>query len=85
MSGRRPRAAAVRTNIDRTINQPITLTANGVTTNYWTYWASKHPSQVNFAYCDGTVRPVTAQINKIVLNKLMTRDGGETISSDEIK
>ena len=23
---------------------------------YWIYWASKHPGQVNFAYCDGTVR-----------------------------
>ena len=37
---------------------------------FWTYWASKHPSPVNFAYCDGSVRPVTSQINKIVLNKL---------------
>jgi prepilin-type N-terminal cleavage/methylation domain-containing protein/prepilin-type processing-associated H-X9-DG protein len=73
--------AVVRTNIDRTVNQPIP--SNGI--NYWTYWASKHPGQVNFAYCDGTVRPVTSQINKIVLNKLMTRNGGETISSDEIK
>jgi prepilin-type N-terminal cleavage/methylation domain-containing protein/prepilin-type processing-associated H-X9-DG protein len=73
--------AVIRTNIDRTINQPIP--SNGV--NYWTYWASKHPGQVNFAYCDGTVRPATAQINKLVLNKLMTRNGGETISSDEMK
>ena len=46
---------------------------------------AKHPSQVNFAYCDGTVRSVTAQINKAVLNKLMTRNGAEAISSDEIK
>jgi prepilin-type N-terminal cleavage/methylation domain-containing protein/prepilin-type processing-associated H-X9-DG protein len=74
-------SAVVRTNVDRTINQPIP--SNG--TNYWTYWASKHPGQVNFAYCDGTVRTVTSQINKVVLNKLMTRNGGETISSDEIK
>lgn len=73
--------ATVRTNVDRTINRPIF--SNGQ--NYWTYWASKHPGQVNFAYCDGTVRPVTAQINKIVLNKLMTRNGQEAISSDEIK
>jgi prepilin-type N-terminal cleavage/methylation domain-containing protein/prepilin-type processing-associated H-X9-DG protein len=73
--------AVVRTNIDRTINQPIP--SNGI--NYWTYWASKHPGQVNFAYCDGTVRPVTSQINKLVLNKLMTRNGQEAISSDEIK
>jgi prepilin-type N-terminal cleavage/methylation domain-containing protein/prepilin-type processing-associated H-X9-DG protein len=73
--------AVVRTNVDRTINKPITI--GGV--NYWTYWASKHPNLVNFAYCDGTVRTVTSQINKITLNKLMTRAGTETISSDEIK
>jgi prepilin-type N-terminal cleavage/methylation domain-containing protein/prepilin-type processing-associated H-X9-DG protein len=71
----------VRTNVDRTINQPIVY--NGQ--NYWTYWASKHPSMVNFAFCDGSIRPVTQQINKIVLNKIMTRNGGETISADEIK
>jgi prepilin-type processing-associated H-X9-DG protein len=73
--------AVVRTNIDRTINQPIIVNA----TNYWTYWASKHPSAVNFGFCDGSVRPQTAQINKLVLNKLCTRAGGETISSDEMK
>ncbi len=74
-------SCCVRTNVDRTINKPITL--NGQ--NYWTYWASKHPGMVNFAYCDGTVRTVTSQINKLTLNKLMTRAGGETISADEIK
>ncbi len=73
--------AVVRTNIDRTINKPILQ--NGI--NYWTYWASKHPSSVNFSYCDGSVRPVTSQINKLVLTKLCTRNGGETISSDEMK
>ena len=78
-------SCCVRTNVDRTINQPIPFNNNGTMTNYWVYWASKHPSQINFAYCDGTVRPVTAQINKVTLNKLMTRAGGETISSDEIK
>jgi prepilin-type N-terminal cleavage/methylation domain-containing protein/prepilin-type processing-associated H-X9-DG protein len=71
----------VRTNVDRTINQPILF--NGL--NYWTYWSSKHPSMVNFAFCDGSIRPVTQQINKIVLNKIMTRNGGETVSADEIK
>jgi len=74
-------SSVVRTNVDRFINRPIV--SNGV--NYWTCWASKHPGQVNFAYCDGTVRTVTTQINKLVLNKLMTRNGGETISSDEMK
>jgi prepilin-type N-terminal cleavage/methylation domain-containing protein/prepilin-type processing-associated H-X9-DG protein len=75
-------SAVVRTNIDRTINQAVP-NANNVL--YWIYWASKHPSMVNFAFCDGSVRPVTTQINKLVLNKLVTRNGGETISSDEIK
>ena len=74
-------SSVVRTNIDRTINQPI----NAGGTLYWTYWASKHPSAVNFGFCDGSVRPVTSQINKIVLNKLCTRNGGETISADEMK
>jgi prepilin-type processing-associated H-X9-DG protein len=74
-------SCCVRTNIDRTINKPIS--AGGV--NYYTYWMSKHPSMVNFAFCDGGVRPVTNQINKLVLNKMMTRNGGESISSDEMK
>jgi prepilin-type N-terminal cleavage/methylation domain-containing protein/prepilin-type processing-associated H-X9-DG protein len=77
--------SVVRTNIDRTINKPIIINVNGVPTTYWTYWASKHPSAVNFAFCDGSVRPVTSQINKLVLNKMCTRNGGETISSDEMK
>jgi prepilin-type N-terminal cleavage/methylation domain-containing protein/prepilin-type processing-associated H-X9-DG protein len=78
-------SSVVRTNVDRTINKPIVVTVNGVTTNFWTYWASKHPSAVNFAFCDGSVRPVTSLINKLVLIKMCTRAGGETISSDEMK
>jgi prepilin-type processing-associated H-X9-DG protein len=74
-------SSCIRTNLDRTINKPIV--SNNIA--YWTYWASKHPSQVNFAYCDGSVRPVSAQINKGTLNSLMTRSGGETISTDQIK
>ena len=61
--------SVVRTNIDRTINKPIIVNVNGVNVTYWTYWASKHPSAVNFAYCDGSVRPVTSQINKLVLHQ----------------
>jgi prepilin-type processing-associated H-X9-DG protein len=71
----------VRTNIDRTINQAIIYNGN----TYWTYWSSKHPGMVNFAFCDGSVRNVTQQINKLVLNKIMTRNGQETVSADEIK
>jgi prepilin-type N-terminal cleavage/methylation domain-containing protein/prepilin-type processing-associated H-X9-DG protein len=79
-------SSCVRTNIDRTVNKPVTVSnQNGGVTNYWIYWASKHPGLVNFAFCDGSVRPVTAQINKLVLNKIMTRGGGETVSADEIK
>jgi prepilin-type processing-associated H-X9-DG protein len=74
-------SSSIRTNIDRTINRPITI--NGV--NYYSYWMSKHPNMVNFARCDGSVTSVTSQINRVVLNKLMTRNGGESISSDEVK
>ncbi len=74
-------SCCVRTNIDRTINRPILY--NGL--NYYTYWMSKHPSMVNFGFCDGSVRPVTQLINKITLNKIMTRSGGETVSSNEIQ
>jgi prepilin-type N-terminal cleavage/methylation domain-containing protein/prepilin-type processing-associated H-X9-DG protein len=71
----------VRTNIDRTINKPITLGGK----NFYTYWMSKHPGVVNFAKCDGSVSTVTQGINKLVLMKLMTRAGGEAVSSAEIK
>jgi prepilin-type N-terminal cleavage/methylation domain-containing protein/prepilin-type processing-associated H-X9-DG protein len=74
-------SCCVRTTLQRTINRPVI--SNG--TSYWIYWASKHPSQVNFAFCDGTVRPIPATINKVVFNKIMTRNGQETISADEIK
>jgi prepilin-type processing-associated H-X9-DG protein len=79
-------SSCIRTNVDRTINKPITVTnSTGNVTNYWTYWASKHPGLVNFGFCDGSVRPVSQQINKLVLNKIMTRNGSETLSADEIK
>jgi len=74
-------SCCVRSNTDRTINKPIV--SNGQ--NYYTYWSSKHPGLVNFANCDGSVRTITQTINKLVLNKLMTRNGGETISADEMK
>jgi len=74
-------SCCVRTNIDRTINRPIIF--NGQ--SYLTYWMSQHPSMVNFGFCDGSIRPVTQQINKLVLNKIMTRNGGEAVSADEIK
>jgi len=74
-------SCCVRTNIDRTINKPILF--NGQ--NYYTYWMSKHPNLVNFGFCDGHVGSITQGINKLVLNKIMTRNGGESVSADEIK
>ena len=74
-------SSCVRTNVDRTLNKPII--GGGKIFN--TYWQSKHPNLVNFARCDGSVAPVTSQINKIVLIKMMTRAGGESLSSDEMK
>jgi len=73
--------SVVRTNNDRTINRPIV--AGGK--NFFTYWSSKHPSIVNFARVDGSVGTVTQTIKKDVLNKMMTRNGGESISADEMK
>ncbi|MFO0892888.1 MAG: DUF1559 domain-containing protein [Isosphaeraceae bacterium] len=74
-------SCCVRTNADRTINRPITIGNQ----NFYTYWMSKHPGQVNFLNCDGSVRTVSQTINKVVLNKLMTRSGGESISADEAR
>jgi prepilin-type N-terminal cleavage/methylation domain-containing protein len=74
-------SCCVRTNVDRTLNRPIVV--QGV--NYYTYWMSKHPGQVNFVNCDGSVRPVNQTINKLVLNKIMTRAGGESVSADETR
>ncbi|MBX6314887.1 MAG: DUF1559 domain-containing protein [Isosphaeraceae bacterium] len=72
-------SCCVRTDIDRTINRPIPGSS------IITYWASKHSGIVNFCKCDGSVSSVTAQIKKLVLNKLMTRNGGEAISADEMR
>jgi prepilin-type N-terminal cleavage/methylation domain-containing protein len=83
LSGTWPDATSccVRTTLDRTLNRPIKL-GNQL---FYTYWSSKHPNLVNFAKCDGSVSPVTNQINKQVLIKLMTRNGGESISAEELK
>jgi len=73
----------VRTNNDasRTINKPIV--SGGKT--YSTYWMSKHPGVVVFLNSDGSNRIVSQTINKTVLNKMMTRAGGETLSADEMR
>ena len=74
-------SCCVRTDMTRTLNKPITVGA----TNYYNYWMSKHPGLVNFVKCDGSVSSQTNQINKQVLIKLMTRNGGEAISSTEAR
>ncbi|WP_435005945.1 DUF1559 domain-containing protein [Tundrisphaera lichenicola] len=83
LTGTWPEASSccVRTTVDRTLNKPIKIKG----TNYYTYWMSKHPGIVNFLKCDGSVSSVTNQINKLVLVKMMTRDGGEAISADQMK
>ena len=74
-------ACCVRTTVDRQINKPIVIKGQ----NYYTYWMSKHPGCVNFLRCDGSVSTVTNQIQKPVLIKMVTRNGGEAISSDQMK
>ncbi len=74
-------SCCVRTTVDRTVNKPIQTKG----ANYYTYWMSKHPNAVNFLKCDGSVSTVTNQINKAVLIKMVTRAGGEAISSDQTR
>jgi prepilin-type N-terminal cleavage/methylation domain-containing protein/prepilin-type processing-associated H-X9-DG protein len=69
-----------RTLYGRTLSKPLP----GVTPIV-PFWGSKHPNLVNFAKCDGSVAPITTQIKFPVLIKLMTRNGGEVVSSDEMK
>ncbi|MFO0960723.1 MAG: DUF1559 domain-containing protein [Isosphaeraceae bacterium] len=85
LEGNWPEASSccVRTTAETTRNLNKPLIINGK--SYWTYWSSKHPNQVNFAKCDGSVGPISNQINKNVLVKLMTRAGGEPLSANEIK
>lgn len=70
----------VRTTVDRSVNFPIQIGGK----NAYTYWISRHPGIVNFAMCDGSTRSVKQTINKLTLIKMMTRNGGETLSSDEM-
>ncbi len=72
-------SSCVRTTIDRKIGRPL-----GNPPRY-TYWSSKHPGQINVAFCDGSVRSLQSTIKPAVLVKLMTRDGGETLSSEDYK
>ena len=40
---------------------------------------SDHPGIVQFAYCDGSVRPVRVDIDMAILRALVSRDGGEIV------
>src|SRR5262245_24405177 len=76
-------SCCVRTDLDRYINRGLPGTNQTPATT--TYWASKHNGVVNFARCDGSVSSISAGIKRNVLVKLMTRNGGETVSTDEMK
>ncbi len=75
-------SCCVRTATDRTINVPL-KGADGLPHYY--YWASQHNGVVNFAFGDGSVRSLNARLKKDVLTKIMTRNGGEAITSDDLK
>ena len=68
----------VRTIKARNFNKP-----NLVGTRRIPYWESEHPGLVNFCKADGSVSSIKESIKKDVLLALMTRAGGETISSDD--
>jgi prepilin-type N-terminal cleavage/methylation domain-containing protein/prepilin-type processing-associated H-X9-DG protein len=74
-------SSVVRTTIDRRINKPIPFTNPPL----FTYWGSRHDSQVNMAFCDGSARAVSATIKPDVLIKMMTREGGESLSGEEMR
>lgn len=74
-------SCCVRTNIDRNINKPLP----GSNPPVYGYWSSKHNGVVNFAKCDGSVSNVPVTIQKPVLLKIMTRAGGEAVSTEELK
>jgi len=68
----------VRTRTDFDINQ---RTDTGFTNPR--YWNSMHPAGINFLLGDGSCRMVTSSIDNTVLNKLMTRSGGDVVQDNE--
>jgi len=75
-------SCCIRTKMNRTIKKPIPTVPP---TTVITYWASKHNGVTVFAKCDGSVQPINNLIKKDVLIKLMTRNGGEAISNEDLK
>lgn len=51
-----------------------------------TMWSlgSDHPGSCLTTFCDGSVRPLRADLNATVLGHLVTRRGGEVVSTDEL-
>lgn len=47
------------------------------------YMGSDHPGVCQVAFCDGSVRPLRADISAVVLGRLVTRRGGETVAAEE--
>jgi prepilin-type N-terminal cleavage/methylation domain-containing protein len=74
-------SCCVRTNVDRVINKPLP----GTNPPLYGYWSSKHNGIINFAKCDGSVSSIPVTIKIPVLLKIMTRNGGEAVSSDDLK
>ncbi len=81
LEGHWPEATSccVRTTLDRQINRPLPGTRS------YSYWGSKHPGVINFAKCDGSVATIPVTIRRPILIALMTRNGGETISSSDFR
>jgi prepilin-type N-terminal cleavage/methylation domain-containing protein/prepilin-type processing-associated H-X9-DG protein len=77
-----PEAASccVRTAQDRSMNRPISV--NGKAS--YIYWSSQHNGRINFARCDGSVSSIPYNLKKDILLKLMTRNGGEAVSTDDL-
>lgn len=69
----------VRTTMDRVLNRPLSINGRPA----WIYWSSGHPGMANFAKGDASVSSIKSTVKRDVLIKLMTRNGGEAISSNE--
>jgi prepilin-type N-terminal cleavage/methylation domain-containing protein len=74
-------SCCVQTNANRRLNRPL---ATFLVYPY-SYWSSQHNHMLNFARCDGSVSTIPDTIQNPVLIKFMTRNGGEAISTEELK
>ena len=67
---------------------PIALSDTDVTVDEDVFnmpFGSAHPTGIcHFARCDGSVGPISPNIDTIVLGNLANRDDGELVSSDAI-